>query len=89
MQTYKSRRGVTYHITPTLDPNISLVEVQGPMDVQQNMLLTTDQTNRLQQWLQGEGMIQTMLPDLSDDQREILMTGIGPGMWNEMFPKAY
>jgi hypothetical protein len=86
--TLKSRRGVTYQITPTADPDLSLVEVQSPMDIQQNMLLTTDQTLRLRRWLEGEGLIQTMLPDLSADQRETLLTGIGPGTWNEMFPKG-
>jgi hypothetical protein len=84
MQTYKSRRGVTYHITQTADSNLYLVEVQGPIDVQQNMVLNNDQVNRLRQWLQGEGMIQTMLPDLSIDEREILMTGIGPKAWAEL-----
>jgi hypothetical protein len=89
MQTYKSKRGVTYNITQTLDPTICLVEVQGPMDVQQNILLTTDQINRLRQWLQGEGLIQELLNDLSADQRETLLTGIGPGRWNEMFHKVW
>ena len=36
-------------------------------------------------WLEGKGMIQDLLPELSSDEREILMTGIGPREWDEAF----
>lgn len=48
--------------------------------------LTQDQFDRMtQQWLNGDKLIQDALPDLSASQREVLMTGIGPEKWDEMF----
>ena len=34
----------------------------------------------------GTGNIQDMLPDLSDTEREMLLTGICGDCWNGMFP---
>ena len=39
--------------------------------------LTADQYERFLQWRDGGVLIQSALPELSDGQREILMTGIG------------
>jgi uncharacterized protein YqfB (UPF0267 family) len=36
-------------------------------------------------WQQGE-LIQNALPELSVDQRELLISGICPKCWDEMFP---
>ena len=36
------------------------------------------------QWLDGE-MIQYAFPEYSPEQREFIMTGITPEMWNSMF----
>ena len=44
----------------------------------QSIVLTEDQYNRYQLWRSNYGLIQDMLPELTFDQREILMTGIGP-----------
>ena len=38
--------------------------------------LTSDQYIRYCQWQDGDGLIQDLLPDLSDSQREALMTGM-------------
>jgi len=34
-------------------------------------------------WMEGE-LIQNVMPNLSPDEREFLMTGITPAEWNEM-----
>jgi hypothetical protein len=49
------------------------------------VILTVDQFRRMKQWLNGDAMIQDCLGDLSNDEREILMTGIGPKKWDEIF----
>jgi hypothetical protein len=49
-----------------------------------SVTLNADQWLRYQAWLGGR-LIQDALPDLSDDDREILITGIGP----EDFAKLY
>ena len=35
-------------------------------------------------WMEG-GLIQEVMPNLSPDEREFIMTGITPAEWNEMF----
>ena len=35
-------------------------------------------------WMEG-ALIQDVMPSLSADEREFLMTGITPDEWNEMF----
>jgi hypothetical protein len=50
------------------------------------VMLTDDQHGRFCYWLVNGGLIQEILPDLSDDQREQLMTGITPEAWDEHFP---
>jgi hypothetical protein len=40
--------------------------------------LSADQYDRYCAWRLGRGMIQELLPELSDDDREKLMSGIGP-----------
>jgi hypothetical protein len=39
--------------------------------------LTIDQYRRYEKWRDGHGLIQVLLPDLSDSEREMLMTGLG------------
>ena len=36
-------------------------------------------------WLDGLGLIQDVMPDLSPDQREFLLTGMTPLEWTNMF----
>lgn len=47
--------------------------------------LTPNQFRRYQIWRAGLKMIQEALPELTADQREILMTGIGPREWDAAF----
>lgn len=36
-------------------------------------------------WLEGKGELRTLIPRLGADQREILMSGIGPEDWDRLF----
>jgi len=47
--------------------------------------LTVGQYERYLEWNEGRGLIQNCLPELSRDQREILMSGIGPEVWDKEF----
>ena len=38
-------------------------------------------------WMEG-ALIQDVMPDLSPDEREFLMTGITPAEWDEMFAQS-
>lgn len=48
--------------------------------------LTASQFERYLMWRRGKVMIQDALPELTADQREMLMTGIGPAAWDRLFP---
>lgn len=47
--------------------------------------------DQINQWLElprdERPFVQTAFPQLSDPQREFLLTGITPGEWDEMFPE--
>jgi hypothetical protein len=36
-------------------------------------------------WYNGDGLIQEIWPNLTGDERELIMTGIHPECWNRMF----
>src|SRR5215471_12864312 len=55
-----------------------LIKVTSPMFRPSQVVLTSDQYLRFKAWLNGSKLIQEALPDLSADDREILMTGCGP-----------
>ena len=38
-------------------------------------------------WMEGE-LIQNVMPNLSPDEREFLMTGITPAEWDEAFAQS-
>jgi len=48
--------------------------------------------DRIQVWLDTPANVrefaQTAFPELSDDQREFLITGITPGEWDRLFPEG-
>jgi len=44
---------------------------------EQQLTLTTDQYARYVEWLGGRVLIQDVLPDLTPDEREVLLSGIG------------
>lgn len=47
--------------------------------------VVTVDVNRYEAWRRGELMIQHALPDLTPDQREVLLSGICPECWDKMF----
>jgi len=49
-----------------------------------SMLLPTTQ-GKIEYWIESGKLIQDVMPDLSDDHREFLMSGITPREWNDMF----
>lgn len=51
----------------------------------QTIVMTKDQYKRYLRWLDREGCIQDLLPDLDKDDREILISGICPNCWQDMF----
>jgi hypothetical protein len=51
----------------------------------QILALNKDQYLRYEAWRAGKGLIQEMLPDLTPDEREVLLTGIGNDDFHEMF----
>jgi len=68
------------------DGHTVTVGVQPPKYLElpeRRQTLTTDQYSRYCKWLARGGLIQELLPELTDSQRETLMTGLG----DENFPK--
>jgi len=51
-------------------------------EVQMDIPITEAEMERIQQ---GE-LIQRVVPHLSSDQREFIISGLLPGQWEEMFP---
>lgn len=49
-----------------------------------SMLLPTTQ-GKIEYWVESGKLIQNVMPDLDDDQREFLMSGITPEEWDDMF----
>jgi len=48
-----------------------------------SMLLPTTQ-GKIEYWIESGKLIQDVMPDLSADHREFLMSGITPREWNDM-----
>ena len=49
-----------------------------------SMVLPTTQ-GKIEYWVESGKLIQDVMPDLDDDQREFLMSGITPEEWDDMF----
>lgn len=49
------------------------------------IVLTAGQLDGFYRWVKGNALIQNALPDLTADEREMLMTGITASEWDEMF----
>lgn len=52
--------------------------------IEHNVQLSSDQEYRYIDFLEGKGHIQDLLPDLSKENRELLLTGICPECWKKM-----
>lgn len=47
--------------------------------------LTQDQARRAMEWARGSGLIQRILPDLDDDTRELFLSGMSGGEFDDEF----
>jgi hypothetical protein len=70
--------------TVTQNPNGSLT-VEGKCVVTGKPYSLTVVTSQFVAWQRG-ALIQDAFPNLTDDEREILKTGITPEGWAKMFP---
>ena len=55
--------------------------------VTSRMVMLVDRAD-LDSWEAGNGNIQDIMPYLSPDEREFLMTGITPEEWDDMFKET-
>jgi hypothetical protein len=63
----------------TRTSQISMTESTLDLDI------TQDQLNRISLRYNTGELIQNIVPNLSKEEREFLMTGITPKEWNELF----
>lgn len=64
------------------------VEVQkecGICHQMKTVLMTEDEYENLERYLNGEGLIQEMLPDIDYRERELFISGICKDCWTRMF----
>lgn len=68
----------------------TLVTVRPPpesgFDCVSQVKLTADQFERYKQWLHEGVHLADVLPELTDEVREQLISGITPQAWNDAFP---
>jgi hypothetical protein len=43
-------------------------------------------TVKAEKWLRGSGHVQDIFPEMSKDDRELLISGTHPVCWNKLFP---
>lgn len=63
-----------------------LITRRSPLTGKDNTMdlpITQDQLDR---WMRREGLIQNIMPELTPDQREFLISGSTPEDWATMFP---
>ena len=58
----------------------------SPVTWEENYMTLDVTQEQLDAW-QGGVLIQDAMPNLSDDEREFLMTGILPDEWDRLFPE--
>ena len=56
---------------------------------QTRVLLDEDERRTYLRWKSGVGYVQTMFPNLSSDEREMLMTGTHPECWKDMMRHTF
>jgi hypothetical protein len=62
------------------------IERRDPLTGKLNVMDLPVTEAQLAAWQQG-ALIQRVMPDLTVDQREFLMTGLMPESWDTIFPK--
>jgi hypothetical protein len=60
----------------------------SPMTGKMNTRILVLDMADYEKWATGGGLIQNLLPYLSADDREFLMTGILPNEWEELFKES-
>lgn len=62
-----------------------LITKTSPFSGKENTLDINITEDQLQEYLSSNKHIQNVLPHLSAEHREFLMTGVTPDEWNKMF----
>jgi len=67
-----------------------LITRQSPFSGKMNSIEINVSQEQLERWERGEDLIQRLMPNLSADEREFIMTGNTKEDWETMFPpEAY
>ena len=70
----------------SIDTETGETQIAGPVgELKTGPTLTIDQADRAWKWATRNGLIQNWLPELSDDTRELFISGVTPEEWDEMF----
>ena len=59
-------------------------EAAGPTGTTDQMVIAATAEN-IQRYIDGEGAVQEILPDVPGEQREFLISGTTPDAWKAMF----
>jgi len=70
--TYEIAKKANNYVEVTVTPG----SLMGPNPIPGVILLSPDQYERFLEWRKGRGLIQDLFPELTQDEREILMTGL-------------
>ena len=63
-----------------------LITRQSPFSGKMNSIEINVSQEQLERWERGEGLIQRLMPNISADEREFIMTGTTKEDWEAMFP---
>ena len=63
-----------------------LITRQSPFSGKMNSIEINVSQEQLERWERGEDLIQRLMPNLSADEREFIMTGNTKEDWETMFP---
>lgn len=70
-----------------LGPNVIRVTQVSPRTGQANTMDLRISEQQLSDWLVGGELIQNVMPHLTPDEREFLLTGYTAEDWNAIFPE--
>ncbi len=79
-----TRFAFTNRVTRTVSADGQDVTFSGECLFDNHPFSITTKLSDANRWINGES-IQNCFPNLSADDREILLSGISPNHWNEMF----
>jgi hypothetical protein len=68
-------------------PEGATVTMQSPRTLRDNTRVVPGLTQaQYEDWLKGRGLVQNIMPHVSAEDREFLMTGYTPEDWAAIFP---